>query len=69
MIEIKNEKCFYKSVDDQCRVIQLNVGDKLSPIINTKTEAMKLAEEIENCGYRARVGKNIESDMWSVAII
>ena len=46
------------------------IGDKLSDYNHTKEGCEKLAEELENLGYKTRVNYMCEDpDYWTVAII
>lgn len=49
--------------------IELESGDKVAPYDNSEIACIMLSNELEKIGYKTRIGKNIESGQWSVAIL
>lgn len=54
---------------EQIKCYKLKKGDKIAVLGNTKKLTKQLAEQMELVGIKVRIGKNSETNIWSIAIL
>ena len=72
MIEITiDDVMLCKKRDNECHLHKIEIGDKYYNFSNPydKEACLKLEEAFNKNGFKTRVAQNIESKVWSVAII
>lgn len=69
--ELKDVELFYKPPRRplSVRVIKVEPGMKIYPADNSENGCDKIAKELEDAGFKNRIGCNKDSNLWSIAVL
>lgn len=54
---------------EKARCYRLMKGDKIAVLDNTEKTTKQVAQEMKSVGIKVRIGKNPETNIWSIAIL
>ena len=55
--------------DEQIKVYEPQKGDKIAILGNTEKLTRQVAKQMESVGIKVKIGKNPETNIWSIAIL
>lgn len=61
--------CKVLMFEEQIKCYMPQKGDKIAVLGNTKRLAEQIAEQMELSGIKVKIGKNPETNIWSIAIL
>lgn len=72
MIEIVDDKVYSTQLltdGISRRAVELSVGDKIYPSVNSVDACKAVASKLKELGYSTNIGQNMYTEEWSVAIV
>jgi hypothetical protein len=69
--ELKDVELFYRPPRRplSVRVVMVEPGMKICPADNSENGCNKIAKELENTGFKTRIGYNKDGNLWSIAVL
>lgn len=69
--ELKDVELFYKPPRRplSIRVVEVKPGIKIYPADNSENGCNKIAKELEDAGFKTRIGYNKDAGWWSIAVL